>query len=122
MPDTASAAPKHAHPSYPASPPDANLDDGSRDRHSASSDSSNLTSATNQHGDHLPSALTRWHPFAAASELCNRIDRMFDDLADRGERNWTPPIDVQRDNGGFFIHADGPRIKTDDIKVGRGSL
>ncbi|MGO9499714.1 MAG: Hsp20/alpha crystallin family protein [Solirubrobacteraceae bacterium] len=42
---------------------------------------------------------------------------MFDSLADRGGRNWTPAIDVQRDNGNLVIRADVPGIKPEEVKT-----
>jgi HSP20 family protein len=77
----------------------------------------NSTSTPTSKETTMPSALTRWDPFGELSELRNRFDRMFDDLADGGERNWAPAIDVQRDNGNLVIHADVPGIKPEEVKV-----
>jgi HSP20 family protein len=42
---------------------------------------------------------------------------MFDELsADRG-REWTPAIDVERDNGNLILRADIPGIKPEDVKI-----
>ena len=65
----------------------------------------------------MAGALTRWEPFAELGELRGRFDRMFDELVDRGERTWTPAIDVVRDNGNIVVRADVPGIKPEDVKI-----
>jgi HSP20 family protein len=65
----------------------------------------------------MPSALTRWEPFAELGELRSRLDRMFEELTDGRERGWTPAIDVVRDNGNLVLRADVPGIKPEEVKI-----
>jgi HSP20 family protein len=63
----------------------------------------------------MPGALTRWEPFAELGELRSRFDRMLDELSDG--RQWTPAIDVERDNGNLVVRADVPGIKPEEVKI-----
>jgi Molecular chaperone (small heat shock protein) len=65
----------------------------------------------------MPGALTRWEPFAELGELRSRLDRMFEDFADGREHEWTPAIDVERDNGNLVVRADVPGIKAEEVKI-----
>ena len=65
----------------------------------------------------MPGALTRWEPFAELGELRTRFDRMFDELVDGRQREWTPAIDVVRDNGNIVVRADVPGIKPEEVKI-----
>ena len=65
----------------------------------------------------MPGALTRWDPFAEVAELRTGFDRLLGDLADGGEREWTPAIDVLREEGRLVVRADVPGIKPDEIAV-----
>jgi HSP20 family protein len=68
----------------------------------------------------MAGTLTRWDPFGELSELRSRFDRVFDDLLDgrdRGERAWTPAIDVVREDGYLVIRADIPGIKPEEVKI-----
>jgi HSP20 family protein len=65
----------------------------------------------------MPGALTRWEPFAELGELRSRLDRMFGELADGGERGWMPAIDVERENGNLVVRADVPGIKPEEVKI-----
>lgn len=50
--------------------------------------------------------MTRWQPFAEFGELRSRMDRLFADLADGGHGEWSPAIDVAKDEGKLSIRAD----------------
>ena len=63
----------------------------------------------------MPGALARWEPFAELGELHSRFDRMLDELSDG--RQWTPAIDVERDNGNLVVRADVPGIKPEEVKI-----
>ena len=65
----------------------------------------------------MPGTLTRWEPFAELGELRTRFDRMFDELVDGRQREWTPAIDVVRDNGNIVVRADVPGIKPEEVKI-----
>ena len=42
---------------------------------------------------------------------------MFDELVDGRQREWTPAIDVVRDNGNIVVRADVPGIKPEEVKI-----
>ncbi|MGP0100316.1 MAG: Hsp20/alpha crystallin family protein [Solirubrobacteraceae bacterium] len=65
----------------------------------------------------MAAGLTRWEPFAELGELRSRLDRMFGETFDVGERTWVPAIDVVRDNGNLVVRADVPGIKPEDVKI-----
>jgi len=65
----------------------------------------------------MPGTLTRWDPLGEFSELRERFDRMFGDLAYNRERTWTPAIDVERENGNVIVRADIPGIKPEEVKI-----
>jgi len=65
----------------------------------------------------MPGALTRWDPFHELAELRTRFDRMFDELTNGREREWTPAIDVVRDDGHLVVRADIPGIKPEEVKI-----
>ena len=61
--------------------------------------------------------ITRWEPFAELAEMRSRFDRLFSDLADGEGREWTPAIDVVRDNGHLVVRANVPGIKPDELEI-----
>jgi HSP20 family protein len=65
----------------------------------------------------MPGTLTRWDPFAELAEMRTRFDRVFHDLADGGEHEWTPAIDVIRDDGHLVMRANVPGFKPDEISI-----
>jgi HSP20 family protein len=65
----------------------------------------------------MANTLTRWEPFAELADIRSRFDRMLADLSDGGGRDWTPAIDVIRDNGHLVVRADVPGIKPDEITI-----
>jgi HSP20 family protein len=65
----------------------------------------------------MPGALMRWEPFAELGELRSRFDHIFNELADGRQREWTPAIDVERDNGNLVVRADVPGIKPEEVKI-----
>jgi HSP20 family protein len=65
----------------------------------------------------MTNTLTRWEPFAELADIRSRFDRMLADLSDGGDREWTPAIDVIRDNGHLVVRADVPGIKPDEITI-----
>lgn len=65
----------------------------------------------------MAGTLTRWEPFAELADLRSRFDRMLGELADGGEREWIPSIDVVRENGNLVVRADVPGIKPEEITV-----
>jgi HSP20 family protein len=61
----------------------------------------------------MQGTLIRWDPFAELTELRSRFDRMLDDHA----REWTPAVDLIRENGHLVVRADVPGIKPEDISI-----
>lgn len=61
--------------------------------------------------------ITRWEPFAELAEMRTRFDRLLSDLADGEGREWTPAIDVVRDNGNLVLRANVPGIKPEEIEI-----
>lgn len=61
--------------------------------------------------------ITRWEPFAELAEMRSRFDRLLSDLADGEGREWTPAIDVVRDNGDLVVRANVPGIKPEEIEI-----
>lgn len=65
----------------------------------------------------MAGTLTRWEPFAELGELRSRFDRLFEELANGGERRWTPAIDVVREKDNLVIRADVPGIKPEEVDI-----
>jgi len=61
--------------------------------------------------------ITRWEPFAELAEMRSRFDRLLSDLADGEGREWTPSIDVVRENGHLVVRANVPGIKPEEIEI-----
>ena len=61
--------------------------------------------------------ITRWEPFAELAEMRSRFDRLLGDLADGGDRDWMPAVDMIRDNGHLVVRAEVPGIKPDEIDI-----
>ncbi len=65
----------------------------------------------------MQGALIRWDPFAELTELRSRFDRMLDDLGAGHAREWSPAVDLIRDNGHLVLRADVPGIKPEEISI-----
>ncbi len=65
----------------------------------------------------MPGTLTRWEPFTDLGELRGRLDRMFGDLFEGRDSEWSPAIDVVRDNGNLVVKADVPGMKPEEVKI-----
>jgi HSP20 family protein len=65
----------------------------------------------------MQGALIRWDPLAELTELRSRFDRMLEDLGDGHAREWTPAVDLIRENGHLVVRADVPGIKPEDITI-----
>ena len=61
--------------------------------------------------------ITRWEPFAELAEMRSRFDRLLGDLADGGDRDWMPAVDMIRDNGHLVVRAEVPGIKPEEIDI-----
>ncbi len=64
----------------------------------------------------MPGSITRWEPFVEFADLRSRLDRVFGELTS-SDREWTPAIDVERDNGNLVLRADVPGIKPNEVKI-----
>ena len=51
------------------------------------------------------------------AELRGRFDRLLEDFGTARAREWTPAVDVVRDNGDLVVHADVPGIRPEEIKI-----
>jgi HSP20 family protein len=71
----------------------------------------------------MPASLTRWDPFSELAELGTRLERLIADNEIR-RREWTPAVDLVRDNGHLVLRADVPGIKPEgiDIEIADGML
>ncbi len=65
----------------------------------------------------MQGTLIRWDPFAELTELRSRFDRMLEDLGDGRAREWTPAVDLIRENGHLVVRANVPGIKPEDISI-----
>ena len=54
-------------------------------------------------------ALVRWEPFADLLRVQHQMNRMFEDVSRRGDRErtlgatWSPPVDIYEDPESFVI-------------------
>ena len=71
-------------------------------------------------------ALTRWNPFKEMEDLENRLSTFFGRAPVRrgnGEEEfitmteWAPLVDITEDDKEYFIKAELPEVKKDDMKV-----
>lgn len=61
--------------------------------------------------------ITRWEPFSELADMRSRFDRLLGDLGDGRDRDWTPAVDMIRDNGHLIVRAEVPGIKPEEIEV-----
>jgi HSP20 family protein len=62
----------------------------------------------------MPRGLMRWEPFSELGELRGRL---IDELFEGRQREWSPAIDVVRENGDLVVRADVPGIKPEEVKI-----
>lgn len=65
----------------------------------------------------MAGAVTRWDPISELADLRTRFDRVFEDLVPGRERDWTPAVDVLRDDGDLVLRADIPGIKPEEVTI-----
>jgi len=66
--------------------------------------------------------LTRWDPFRELNVMQDRLSRLFQDYAPRGEQdltagNFVPPVDIYEDEQGITVKAELPGIDPKDVDV-----
>jgi HSP20 family protein len=63
--------------------------------------------------------LVRFEPLRDAMSLRDEMDRLFDAVAGRTERepNWAPPMDIEETKESVVVRAEVPGMKKDDIKI-----
>ena len=71
--------------------------------------------------------LTRWNPTNEAANLSQRMERLFNEMAERGlwrtseERplrgSWVPAINILERQDSMVITADLPGLKAEDVEV-----
>ncbi len=63
-------------------------------------------------------AVIAWPSFSPFSSLSDELDRLFErPLAARARNTWSPTLDVLEDKDNYFILAELPGLKREDIKV-----
>ena len=72
------------------------------------------------------SALTRWDPFSELDDLQSRLSSLFGraPIKKGGEgrealsvAQWAPLVDISEDEKEYFIKAELPEVKKDEVKV-----
>ncbi len=66
--------------------------------------------------------LTRWDPFRELNMLQDRMNRLFQDYAPRGEQeltagNFTPPVDIYEDEQNVTLKVEVPGLDPKDVDV-----
>ena len=61
--------------------------------------------------------ITRWEPFAELADIRSRFDRLLGEFGDGHDREWTPAIDMIRDDGQLVVRAEVPGIKPEEIEI-----
>ena len=66
--------------------------------------------------------LTRWDPFRELSVLQDRMNRLFQDFAPRGEQeltagNFVPPVDIYEDEQSVTLKVEVPGLDPKDVDV-----
>ncbi len=68
-------------------------------------------------------AIVRRDPFRELSLLRSQMDRIFEDLVGRGEReewgkvSWFPPVDIYETEAEIVLKAEVPGVDQEDIKI-----
>lgn len=65
----------------------------------------------------MASELTEWRPFPDFAELRHRLDQVFRDLSDGGQRGWSPSVDLVRRDDALVLRADIPGLKPEEVKI-----
>jgi HSP20 family protein len=65
----------------------------------------------------MATGLTRWRPFADLEDVRGRIDRMFGEMANVGERQWNLALDVVDRDDKYVVRADLPGLKPEEVKI-----
>ena len=66
--------------------------------------------------------LTRWDPFRELNVLQDRMNRLFQDFAPRGEQdlttgNFVPPVDIYEDEHSVTLKVEVPGLDPKDVDV-----
>jgi HSP20 family protein len=68
--------------------------------------------------------LMRWDPFRELEDMSDRLNRVFARPATRTNgkealtvADWAPTVDISETDGEYFIKAELPEVKKDDVKV-----
>ena len=70
-------------------------------------------------------AIIRWDPLGNLTALQERINKLFDDSFPRQATDdaifppcdWVPNVDIYENDQGFFVSADLPGVKKEDVVV-----
>ena len=68
-----------------------------------------------------------WNPLREMDEAQNRLSRFFlggfpnrigsGEISSLAVADWSPEVDISEDDHGYFLKADLPEIKKDDVRV-----
>ena len=71
--------------------------------------------------------VTTWNPLREMDEAQNRLNRFFlsgfptrtgsGEIHNLAVADWSPEVDISEDDQGYFLKADLPEIKKDDVRV-----
>ncbi len=68
--------------------------------------------------------LVKWNPEREMNLLQRQVNRLFDDFFGgplvSGERNltaWDPVVDIREDTDAYFVHAELPGVKKEEIRI-----
>jgi len=65
----------------------------------------------------MANELTEWHPFSELAAWRNRIDQAFREMTNGGSADWTPAVDLVREEDRLVLRANVPGIKPEDVEV-----
>jgi HSP20 family protein len=65
--------------------------------------------------------MSRWEPFRELVSLRDDMDRLFRSFfggpIEEVEGFWAPTVDIEEDNDNYFVKAEIPGIKKEDVKI-----
>lgn len=67
--------------------------------------------------------ITRWQPYSGLGSLQRELNRLFNEPfpgqaeMEAFKPGWNPAVDIREDAEGYYIEADLPGMKKDDVKV-----
>ncbi len=70
-------------------------------------------------------SLIRWNPVPELNTSQRQMNRLFDNFfsltpwehIDQPLKAWSPLVDIREDDDAYFVHAELPGIKKEDVKI-----